>query len=439
MKGIIDINIKHKDGSTETRHEHNVVFDLQALKTNYFYNRPYGPLTGYLENEYISSSTYDDFSLSTLELDLTRPSVAIPALNSITSGSSSVWYTAPITSTIEDKYRISSATWTVGEAITLKSIFFPYNNLYFADDRRYGNSTKCVLCDDGLFVDPACCIRLPKSMDGFKFTNKYLNGFCDYSVYNTNYLHTPTELAFIPYKLHNPTERFLFDTVSGTTHAYSHYPIYTTGELQIKDAATNTVKRSFALSQFADFSTNEIRAYARVINTGSKNFLLQPVSTAEGMRAWEIPDTETTETIQPAGMILAGKGMYMGTGSYDLYLDAYLVADNVLMWTSRISGDYRMRCAKINDDLSVDFVPGANAAGEDVSPSTSYNSYLLPYMNTDSLWLYRNCTNSSYNETFRNGGSYNCHFFNSTAANFSTPIVLAEGDVLTVSYKIEVA
>ena len=82
MKGIIDVQIKHKDGSTETRHEHNVVFDLQALATNYFYNRPYGPMTGYLKHKYISSDTYKTFSLSTLELDLTKPSVAIPALRS---------------------------------------------------------------------------------------------------------------------------------------------------------------------------------------------------------------------------------------------------------------------------------------------------------------------------------------------------------------------
>ena len=31
MKGTIDVQIKHKDGSIETRHEHNVVFDLPAL------------------------------------------------------------------------------------------------------------------------------------------------------------------------------------------------------------------------------------------------------------------------------------------------------------------------------------------------------------------------------------------------------------------------
>lgn len=435
MKGTIDVQIKHKDGTTETRHEHNVVFDLQALKTNYFYNRPYGPLTGYLEHKYISPSTYNTFSLSTLELDLTKPSVAIPALKSTTS-SSSVWYTAPITSTISDKYRISSATWTVGEAITLKSIFFPYDDLYFAHDTYSGYYARCVLCGDGLFVDNAYCKRLSPSMSGFKFTNEYLNGFCSTSSYNSS--STPAELAFVPYKLHDPTERFLFDTVSGTTHSYDHYPWYTTGELQIKDASTNTVKRSFNLSQFADFSTGDYRVYTRIVNTGSKNLLLQPVSNTAGIRVWEIPDTATTETIQPSGMILAGKGIYLNS-SGSLYHDAYLVADNVLMWTSYMSSSYRMRCARINDDLSVDFVPGANAAGVSVPPSSSYNSYVLPYMNTDSPWFYRVWTNNSDTSPFNNYSYYSCRFFNSTAANFSTPIVLAEGDVLTVSYKIEVA
>ena len=32
MKGTIDVQIKHKDGSIENRHEHNVIFDLPALR-----------------------------------------------------------------------------------------------------------------------------------------------------------------------------------------------------------------------------------------------------------------------------------------------------------------------------------------------------------------------------------------------------------------------
>ena len=436
MKGTIDVQIKHKDGSIETRHEHNVVFDLQALRTKYFYSRPYGPMTGYLPLSYITSSTYDIFSLSTLELDLTKPSVAIPALKSTTS-SSSVWYTAPITSTITDKYRISSATWTVGEAITLKSIFFPYDGLFFGRDRaRSGNSSdlgysRCILCDDGLFVDQFCTKRFTKSFEGFKFKNGYLNGFSNAEYYETSSFKGSVETAFVPYKLHDPTERFLFDTVSGTKHIYAYYPYYATGELQIKDAATNTVKRSFNLSQFADFNTGNDRYIVRVVNTGSKNFLLQPVSAADGIRVWEIPDAATSETIQSSGMILAGKDIY----SYNSVYDGITVADNVLFCRRSSNSDY-MKCVRVNDDLSVDIVPGANVAGTVVSSTnSSYNKVTWPYMNTDSPYLYRD--NGTYQ--FDNSVSYKCRFFNSTAANFSTPIVLAEGDVLTVSYKIEVS
>ena len=133
-------------------------------------------------------------------------------------------------------------------------------------------------------------------------------------------------------------------------------------------------------------------------------------------------------------MILAGKGIYTGTGTYSTYKDAYSVADNVLIYMK----SNKLVCAKINDDLSVDIVPGANAAG--LSPYRSFdddnNSYIFPYINTDSPWLYRS---TGSNDIFYNSATYHCHFVNSTAANFSTPIVLAQGDVLTVSYKIEVA
>lgn len=447
MKGIIDINIKRKDGSTETRHEHNVVFDLQALKTKYYYNRQYGPLTGFCGFSSIGPNTYDRFCLSTLELDLTKPSVAIPALNSITSGTSSVWYNAPITSTISDKYRISSATWTAGEAITLKSIFFPYDSLFFAANTigQYGDSParykRCVLSDDGLFWGGDWTLCLKPLSEAFKFTNNYMHGFTNeyYSGSSGDANKTTGVRKFVPYKLHDPTERFLFKTTSDTSTDWSYYPWYTTGEIQIKDAATNTVKRSFNFSQFANFSTSYLRRLTRVVNTGSKNFLLQPISAADGIRVWEIPDTATEETIQPSGMILAGKDVYASNSSSSSQA-ALSVADNVLIYRKN-SASSQIIAARINDDLSVDIVPGANAAGITASSSSlngdSYNNLVLPYMNTDSPWLYRFGSKDNYQ--FGNNGTYTCHFFNSTAANFSTPIVLAEGDVLTVSYKIEVA
>ena len=46
MKGTIDVQIKHKDGSTETRHEHNVVFDIPALTCQKVYESPLATATG---------------------------------------------------------------------------------------------------------------------------------------------------------------------------------------------------------------------------------------------------------------------------------------------------------------------------------------------------------------------------------------------------------
>lgn len=444
MKGTIDVQIKHKDGSVETRHEHNVVFDLQGLQLKYYCTRPYGPMTGFCGLKTIYSNTYDVFSLSTLELDLTHPSVAIPALNSTTS-SSSVWYTAPITSTIEDKYRISSATWTINEAMTLKSIFFPYNNLWFVRDKYSGSGnsandkyeySRCLLFDDGLFYENSGVRRFSPSFDGFKFTNKYMHGFSNGQYPSSSSFNASVETAFVPYKLHDPTERFLFTTTSGSSTWSCYYPYYSAGELQIKDAATNTIKRSFNLSQFANFDTSGSRNLARVVNTGSKNVLVEPISTADGIRVWEIPDTATDATIQPSGMILANQLYY-----YTNYHDSLSVADNVLIYRNT-SNHSQFTCARLNDDLSVDIVPGANAAGLNMesasSGSDTYNYVSWPYINTDSPYLYRN-NGSSNTYMFTNSATYSCRFFNSTAANFSTPIELAEGDVLTVSYKIEVS
>lgn len=430
MKGIIDVQIKHKDGSTETRHEHNVVFDLQALATKRFYEQPYATMTGGLLFKYISPSTYDKFSLSTMEIDTSKPSFPIAALNSITSGSSSVWYTAPITSTIEGKYRISSATWTVGEAITLKSIFFPYTSVKFFQDRA---SKQCISHTDGFYAD-SVSKRLKPISETFKFTNNYLCGFSDNSTtMNAN----NTERAFVPYKLHDSSERFVFVSTASPTGSSDWVPSWTDSTLQIKDAATNTVKRSFALSKFEGYSTTQsTQWFTRVINTGTKNFLLQLFN--NGLKAWEIPDSESDAAIPVAGTILSNSIYAYGNSSREyVYFDCVVIVDNIIGYRQKSSSE-KFTFAKVNDDLSVEIVPGANAAGAILATGMSHDTdSVWPYMNTDSVYFVR--TIGQYEDKYVNSGTYFCRFFNSTAANFSTPITLAKGDVLTISYKIEVA
>ena len=423
MKGTIDIQIKRKDGSIENRREHNVVFDLQALATKMYYERPYCPMTGYLEHKYISSSTYSKFSLSTREIDTSRPSFPIAALTSISSGSSNVWYTAPITSTISDKYKISSATWTAGEAITLKSIFFPHSTLYFWND------ISCANYADG-FYPKGPCWRLKPASEVFKFTNTGLNGFAtDAKTIDAGTL----EMAFVPYKLHDPSERFLFVSTSSPTSDCNWYPPVDGSTLQIKDAATNTVKRAFPLSQFEGHINDWAKRYTtRVINTGTKNFLLQYFRNSSsdfGLHVWEIPDSASDATIPISGTILSG----LTSGAVDSSdFSSILIVDNVIGYALK-SNRKQYSFAVLHDDLSVEIVPGANAAGALLS--SEYKSAIMPYMDTDAPALNRGYSGDIYSSY----GTYSCRFFNSTAANFSTPIELAEGDVLTVSYKIEVS
>ena len=90
---------------------------------------------------------------------------------------------------------------------------------------------------------------------------------------------------------------------------------------------------------------------------------------------------------------------------------------------------------RINDDFSVTTFPGycgsaIMSLGEDGAYYSSGKMFLCrQYLDNYDRWTYGSNNNGRYSPTY----------YNITAANFSTPIVLAEGDVLTVSYKIEVA
>jgi hypothetical protein len=245
------------------------------------------------------------------------------------------------------------------------------------------------------------------------------------------------ECAFVPYKLHDSSERFVFVSTTAPTSSSDWVPSWSDTTLQIKDAATNTVKRSFLLSQFEGYSTTQFfQWFTRVINTGTKNFLLQ--QSGNGLKAWEIPDSESEATIPVSGTILSDSIYYYNESErkYTCF-DCVVIVDNIIGYR-QLSSSNKFTFAKINDDLSVEIVPGANAAGAIFSIGISYDSdSVWPYMNTDSVYFVR--TIGQYDNKYANSGAYFCRFFNSTAANFSTPIELAEGDVLTVSYKIEVA
>ena len=95
----------------------------------------------------------------------------------------------------------------------------------------------------------------------------------------------------------------------------------------------------------------------------------------------------------------------------------------------------------VNDDFSVTKFSGYSSDKQWNVYSSSDNNQRYPYrFHSGKMILLRQYFNyNRWEGGTNNDGIYKPMYPNVTAANFSTPIVLAEGDVLTVSYKIEVA
>lgn len=450
MKGTIDVQIKHKDGSTETRHEHNVVFDIPALTFTKWSESPLAIATG-VPTPYVSltSSRFDEFCLSEEIISTTEPQYVPPALVT-TTGSSTVWYKGPATKTSTDKSKVVSATWTVPSALTLKSIFFRTTSetyLMSSNTIRYSSKNNIYKKNDAVTRLKSSLLNLST----FSLTKTYWNGFGQSDDDSTLY-----ESAYVDYPLCNPNERFVFSRVSSGTTYYSSSAAGAGITLEIRDKDTNNVLRSFPTTQFTGWrttysppsgSSGDDYSYvcSYVVNTGTKNVLIQPAYGGKSLNIWQIPDTSTEEPIPLAATVLENECNY-----YEYY-NGYISSEHsktigpYISWlpsdTPSNGSTKPANIVRINDDFSVTKFSGYSSN----KPWTVYD-----YTNNTQRFSYRFHSGKmllmrqylDYN-TWSNGGKndgiYSPLCPNITAANFSTPIELAEGDVLTVSYKIEVA
>ena len=301
MKGTIDVQIKHKDGSTENRHEKNVVFDIPALTFQKVYESPLAAATG-TPTPYASltADKFNEFCLSEETISTTEPQYVPPALVT-TSSSSDIWYKGPATTTVTNKSKIVSATWTVPSALTLKSIFFrSTSETYLMSYNTIRFSSKNNIYKMDSEVDRLKSTLL--NFSTFSLTNAYWNGFASSRDDATIY-----EPAYVDYPLCNPNERFVFSWISSGTTRYSSSPAVTGVTeitLEIRDKDTNNILRSFPMTQFTGWRTtytdpsgsggndySYVCSY--VVNTGSKNVLIQPTYGGKSLNIWQIPDTAT--------------------------------------------------------------------------------------------------------------------------------------------------
>lgn len=432
MKGTIDITIKRKDGTVEKRREHNVAFDLPAFTIKEYLKSNILPI--YAGAVYLSvlKTSYQAISLSEEERDLTKPSWRPRALKTIASGSSSVWHTALASATNNGKKRTVTAAWTMpddlGFSLTLKSIAF--DNQYTMPSRGYlssesGLSVPLFVKDIGLgytsSYSPYQYAGKKYHKSDFSFDNDYHGGL-DTAILNTQ--------TYMPYSM-NLTKtvggvqqrtqdgRFAFTDSDGNIFNELTPRSLSTNKLVIFDDTTEQQVLSFPMSQFSNYVVN-MYPYVYVINTGTKNWLFQYDSSIGASRIWQIPDTQTSAAIAPTSE----------TFMQGINPDSYGMQKTGIIGNYIISNNIAYR---IDDNLTVTTFHGEEKGNTE-------SDYNVGYLDKDYVqYKVRPVIgNGGDPHSTTSGNSLIPYFANLTASNFSTPITLAAGDVLSMSYSISV-
>ena len=432
MKGTIDITIKRKDGTVEKRQEHNVAFDLPAFIIKEWAKDSVLPIvSSFVETEYLKD-TYSIMSLCEEERDLTKPEWRPIALKTTTSGSSLPWHTALASPTNDGKKRTITAAWTMpsdeGFSLTLKSIACENEKKYAVrpacgdnGQSMYGLYEKGVMFCYGSTYYSYYGAELKKS--DFLFSNSNYGGLL------ANKITKSTVAPFMPYSLgllktvdggqtRTNDGRFAFLDSGDIKSAYFR-PDNSSSKLVIYDKTASQVALSFTMSQFTNYNShNGYRTY--VINTGTKNWLFQYDSSINASRIWQIPDTQTSAAIAPTSETflqgVAIKSIAESNFAQGAYIIGNYIINNHIVY-------------KISDDLTVTTYKGVSSEAE----MTMYET-AMRYLDKDYLsWGIQNTGNSVYSIWTIP------YFANLTASNFSTPITLNAGDVLSVSYSISVA
>ena len=434
MKGTIDITIKRKDGTIEKRQEHNVAFDLPAFAIKEYLKSNILPI--YAGAVYLSvlKNSYQAISLSEEERDLTKPSWRPRALRTITSGSSSVWHTSLASATNNGKKRTVTAAWTMpdnlGFSLTLKSIAF--DNPYNMPNRGYrssesGRTVPLFVKDIGLIYpnsdSPYQYAGKKYHKSDFSFDNGYYSGLDTAELTSSNSTYMPYSMNLMKtvggVQQRTQDGRFAFTNSNGSISKVLAPSNVLTDKLVIFDDTTEQQVLSFPMSQFSNYVTNKY-AYVYVINTGTKNWLFQYDSSINASRIWQIPDTQTSDAIAPTSE----------TFMQGINPDSYYNQKTGIIGNYIISNNIAYR---IDDDLTVTTFHGE----EKGNTNSTYN---VGYLDKDYVQYKVRPAIGNGGEPYSttSGNSLIPYFANLTASNFSTPITLAAGDVLSVSYSINV-
>ena len=422
MKGTIDITIKRKDGTVEKRQEHNIAFDLPALTIKEYLKNP---ALCIFEDTVLLGSMINNFmqmKLSEEESDLAKPSWRPSALYASNGGSAST-YTAVGTILNEGKKRTVTAAWTMpsdeGFSLTLKSIQFVNNNNSFPEKYRSSSDGKGYGVCDGVLAnnskESSVCYKLDKS--DFSFNNSFFGGLAvDQSFSNMQKICHPYRMNLT--KEVGGVQQRTLDGRFGFAYQDQYpsylYPSSSNSTIAIVDATTNQVILRFPVTQFTNFNSSNAY-YTWVINTGTKNWLFQYDSSINASRIWQIPDTQTSAAIAPTSETFL-QGIVLTPANQSSANNVGIVGNYIIA---------NKKVYRVDDDLTVLAYKGYSDGSQ---ISNGYNYY----------WKYMNVDYVAFEQSSSSPNQLSLSAANLTASNFSTPITLGAGDVLSVSYSISV-
>lgn len=434
MKGTAHIVVKDKYGKIKTDvTEHNTITDafknqMQAWLNGadkYQYNGSFPKADeGYFNGIFLHETTVAD------DKDLQIP--CFIGAQTSKSNTSNVQYSAVASHEASDTKISSTWTWTMDKAYTIKSLTLHDNNFANSFDARANNYNltqiwklnankwlRCGMTGTGRDSFMAFC----SEQTSLKYLCKKYGNFVKLPNNSWNFMPLyNNEVALFSYS----TTEVQF---SGNTKK-----IYIYDKNDIENYATATPKRSFNISQFSGMPSGGVSSYDgfAIIPTEHGDYLAYTKSSTE-LVVYAIPRTTTEETIQPIQTITTTRyrnGTYLLFGKTCVLMDNNEGTKNISFL--RIDYDTSTSAPVINyKEITINNKsPSLYSSGSPWCPILFYaetqsevvNPYIAEYQSAD------------YNYTKQ----YFTTWHNHTILNLSTPITLAAGDVLTVSYSISV-
>ena len=451
MKGTAHIVVKDKYGNIKTNvTEHNTITDAFKNRVQAWLNgiekyqnfdskgRFPSTTTQYFNGIFVNEATIAD--------DKDIPIPAFIGGQVAKSNASNNMYSSTSTHTADDTKIQNTWAWTADKAYTIKSIALKnglFANSFQSLQESWGNT------------DVAMVIKL-NSNKVLLTGNSYqwqcfgeLKNRVQNVTKNYGNLVKASEgyLKFFP--LYSNEIALLSSSTSVPATGSYVYKIYIFDKDDITNYSTATPKRSFAIAQFDGMSYQSTSSSIAIIPTEQADYLFFSKSATE-LFVYKIPRSVTEETIPKLKIITT-------TRKYEC---PYALYGRTLLWPKSKGGNNapEKQCALIRVDYdtasSTETITYKEIETNTGTPSNySYN----PSNNTPRLYYLETATEfvnpyvvesqdatgqqNSSNITILNEPCYGISpiWHNSTILNLATPISLAEGDVLTVSYTISVA